>query len=379
MTVEEWRSRFPEIAETDRIHLNNGSVGPIPERGLEAAERYTDVWVDDIDPWDNWMDAVDGAVEAFAELINADVDEIAVMTSGTQAMAGVASAFDYEERDEVVTSDLDFPTAPHLWYAQEGGGATLRIAESNDRPYVPTEAYVEQMSDRTQLVCTAHAYPFTGGLVDVDAVADAVHSRGGYMFLDAYQSTGIVPIDVKEQEIDMLTTGSNKFLLGGVGMAFLYVDRDVANKLEPTIRGWFGVKDRFDFDIREPEYAPGTRRFEFGTPPVPAAYTVEAGIELLLEYGIENVRERTVELTGYLIDEVESRGFEVATPHEDDRRGAVVNIQVKHPDRTLETLRFRDVAAGARNGGIRAGLHFYNTKAELDRFIDMLDEVAIPR
>jgi selenocysteine lyase/cysteine desulfurase len=111
-------------------------------------------------------------------------------------------------------------------------------------------------------------------------------------------------------------------------------------------------------------------------PPVPAAYTVEAG---LLEYGIENVRERTVELTGYLIDEVESRGFEVATPHEDDRRGAVVNIQVKHPDRTLETLRFRDVAAGARNGGIRAGLHFYNTKAELDRFVDMLDEVAIPR
>lgn len=103
------------------------------------------------------------------------------------------------------------------------------------------------------------------------------------------------------------------------------------------------------------------------------------GIETLLEYGIENIRDRTVELTSYLIEGAEARGFEVATPHEDDRRGAVVNIQVEHPERTLETLRFRGVAAGSRNGGIRAGVHFYNTKAELDRFIEMLDEVATPR
>lgn len=379
MAVKHWRSRFPEIAEMDRIHLNNGSVGPIPERGLEAAERYTDVWVDDVDPWDDWMDAVEDAVESFAKLINADIDEIAVMTSATQGMAGVASAFDYDERDEVVTSDLDFPTVPHLWYAQERRGASLRMAESDGQPYVPTEKYVEQISDQTQLVCTAHAYPFTGGLVDVEAVANAVHDHGGHMFLDAFQSTGVVPIDVKEQDIDMLVTGSNKFLLGGVGMAFLYVDRKIANELKPTVRGWFGVKDRFDFDIREPEYAPGTRRFEFGTPPVPAAYTVKAGIEILLEYGIENVRKRTVDLTGYLIEAVEERGFEVATPREDDRRGAVVNIQVKHPERTLETLRFRGVAAGSRNGGIRAGVHFYNTKEELGRFVDMLGEVATPR
>lgn len=379
MTIEEWRSRFPEIANTDRIHLNNGSAAPVPERGLEAAARYTDVWLEDVDPWDGWMSAVDDAVETFAELINADLDEVAVMTSATQAMAGVASAFDYENRDEVVISDLDFPTVPHLWYAQEPRGATVKTAESGAGTYVPTEAYVEEMSERTQLVCTAHAYPFTGGLVDVDAVADAVHDHGGYLFLDAYQSAGIVPIDVKEQEVDMLATGSNKFLLGGVGMAFLYVDREVANELEPTARGWFGVKDRFDFTVWEPEYAPGARRFEYGTPPVPAAYTVTAGMETLLEFGVENVRERVVELTRYLIESVEDRGFAVATPHEDDRRGGVVNVQVAHPERTLETLQFRGVAAGSRNGGIRAGLHFYNTKAELDRFVDMLDEVATPR
>ncbi|WP_254864698.1 aminotransferase class V-fold PLP-dependent enzyme [Halovivax gelatinilyticus] len=379
MSIESWRARFPEISTGDRIHLNNCSVGPIPETGLEAADAFKRSLVEEINPWEAWLETVDEAVERFAELINADVDEVAIMTSATQAISGVASAFDFDERDEVVTSDLDFPTVPHVWHAHESRGATVRYAESGDRHHVPAEAYIEELSDRTQLVCTAHAYPFTGGLLDVEPVADAVHDRGGYLFLDAYQSAGIVPIDVKAQNIDMLTAGSPKFLLGGPGMAFLYVDRDVANELEPTARGWFGVKDRFDFPLRDPEYAPGTRRFEMGTPPVPSAFTANAGLETLLEYGIENVRERVVETSGHLIEAAEARGYSVATPRDDERRAGVVNVQVENPDATLEALHERNVKVSGRNGGIRAGVHFFNTESEMDAFVDVLDDVTNPR
>lgn len=379
MTIDSWRSRFPEIAEGDRVHLNNCSVGPISEAALAASDRYLDVWQETMSPWDEWLDEVDRAVENFARIINADIDEVAVMTSATQAIAGVASALEYDERDEVVSSTLDFPTVPHLWDAQQRRGATLRLAEPGEEHYVPLEAYEAELSDRTQLVCTALAYPFTGGLVDVDGLADAVHDRGGYLFLDAYQATGVVPIDVKAQDIDMLTAGSLKFMLGGPGLAFLYVDRELANELEPTVRGWFGVEDRFDFPLREPAYAAGTRRFEHGTPPVPSAYTANPGMEILLEYGIDDVRDRVVELTDRLIDGVDQRGFAVATPHAAEQRGGVVNVQVRHPERTLETLHYKGYKASERNGGIRAGVHFYNTAEEIDSFVDALDEVATPR
>lgn len=168
-------------------------------------------------------------------------------------------------------------------------------------------------------------------------------------------------------------------MLGGPGLAFLYVDRDLANELEPTVRGWFGVEDRFDFPLREPAYAAGTRRFEHGTPPVPSAYTANPGMEILREYGIDNVRDRVVELTDQLIDGVEQHGFAVATPHAAERRGGVVNVQVRHPERTLETLHSKGYKASERNGGIRAGVHFYNTAEEIDAFVDALDEVATPR
>ncbi|MDZ7701500.1 MAG: aminotransferase class V-fold PLP-dependent enzyme [Halobacteriales archaeon] len=379
MSLDAWRSRFPEVAETDRVHLNNCSVGPIPQAALDASDRYLEVWLEEMNPWDEWLDEVDRAVENFARLINADIDEVAVMTSATQAMAGVASALDYEGRDEVVTSDLDFPTVPQLWHAQGRHGANLRYAESGEEHHVPLEAYEAELSDRTLLVNTAMAYPFTGGLVDVEGLADAVHDHGGYLFLDAYQATGVVPIDVKAQGIDMLTAGSLKFMLGGPGLAFLYVDRELANELEPTVRGWFGVEDRFDFPMRDPEYAAGTRRFEHGTPPVPAAYTANPGMEILLEYGVENVRERVIELTGRLIEGVADHGFEVATPADPDRRGGVVNVQVRHPERTLETLHHRGFKLSERNGGVRAGVHFYNTAAEIDRYVDALADVATPR
>ncbi|MFB6360341.1 MAG: aminotransferase class V-fold PLP-dependent enzyme [Halobacteriales archaeon] len=379
MSIDAWRSRFPEVAESDRVHLNNCSVGPIPQSGFDAADKFMEVWLEAMDPWEAWLDEMDRAIENFARVINADIDEVAVMTSATQAMAGVASALDYEERDEIVSADLDFPTVPQLWYAQQKRGAKLRMARSGEADYVPLEAYEAEMSERTQLVSTSLAFPFTGGKIDVEGLADAVHDRGGYLFLDAYQATGVLPIDVKAQEIDMLTAGSLKFMLGGPGLAYLYVDREIANELEPTIRGWFGVEDRFDFPIEDPEYAAGTRRFEHGTPPIPAAYTANPGMETILEYGVENVRERVVELTGRLIEGVEEHGLEVATPRDPAHRGGVVNVQVTHPERTLETLNYKGFKASERNGGVRAGVHFYNTRDEIDAFVEALADVATPR
>lgn len=379
MDIDEWRSEFPEIRNSDRIHLNNCSVGPLPQRGLAALDRFREIWLEDVDPWDGWLDAMDLALERFAALINADIDEVAMMTSATQSIAGVASAFDFDDRDEVVFSDLDFPSVPAVMDAHRRRGATLRRAESEGAPVVPADAYADQLSERTQLVCTSYAYPFTGGLLEVDSVADAVHDRGGYLFLDAYQAAGVVPIDVDRQDIDMLTAGTGKFMLGGPGLAFLYVDRAVANELEPTNRGWFGVEDRFDFPTRDLTHAAGARRFELGTPPIAACFTAAAGMDVLLEFGIENVYERVQNHTQHLIEGAEARGFEVLTPHDRDRRGGVVNIQVAHPERTVETLEWRDVKATERHGGIRVAPHFYTKTAELDRFLDILEDVASPR
>lgn len=379
MSIESWRDRFPAIADEGWVHLRNCSVGPVPRSGLEARREYERYWVTKARPWDEWLVAVEDAKESFAALINAEPDEIAVVSSATSAISQVASAFDYTDRHEVVTSTLDFPTVPQFWHAQRERGAALKFADPGDRRYVPVESYAEQLTEDTLMVCTAHASPFTGGLIDVESVADAVHDRGGYLFVDAYQSAGIVPIDVKAQNIDMLTTGTLKFLLGGPGIAFLYVRKELANQLEPTSRGWFGVEETFDFDIYEPGYADGTRRFELGTPAVSNAYTATAGIETIREFGVENVRDRVVSLTDRAIESAERYGFSVATPHESDRRGGLVNVQVADAKRVTKDLHERGFNVSSRAGGIRVAPHFFTYDEEIDAVFEVIDEIAEPR
>lgn len=377
--VEAWRAEFPAITEAGRVHLNNCSASPIPERGLAARRECERVWVEEGNPWGTWLEKVNEAKERFADLVNADADEVAVLSCATQALAQVASAFNYTDRNEVVTTNLEFPTVPQFWRAQEKRGARRRIAESPDGVRVPAETYANAMTDETQLVCSAHAYSFTGGLMDVAAVADAVHDRGGYLFLDAYQSVGVVPVDVKAMKVDLLVAGTLKFLLGGPGIAFLYVDREVAGDLEPANLGWFGVDDVFGFETEDPAYAPGARRFELGTPPAPNAYQASAGMSLIQEVGVETIRERVVEHTGRLIEGVEDRGFDVRTPREADRRGGVVNVQVDDPEDAAKTLLADGFNVSTRAGGVRLSPHFYNTESEIDAAVDALADAATPR
>jgi len=379
VSVSDWRDEIPAISEYDRIHLNNCSASPLPERGREARRECERVWMEEPNPWETWLAKVNESKERFASLINADPSQIAVLSCATQALGQVASALDYDDRDEVVVSDLEFPTVPQFWHAQEQKrGARLRVAESEDGLRVSADAYADAMSDRTNLVCTAHAYSFTGGLMDPKAVADEVHDRGGYLFLDAYQSIGVVPIDVEEQDIDVLTAGTLKFLMGGPGIAFLYVDDDVAAELEPANMGWFSVDDIFGFETEEPEYAPGARRFEMGTPPAPNAYQASAGMSIIQEVGTETIRERVLERTAQLIEGAIDRGFAVRTPLEDAHRGGVVNVQVQSPETAAQRLLDDGICISTRAGGVRFSPHFYTTEADVDTALDALAEHATP-
>ncbi len=377
MTIQAWRERFPAISEQGRIPLNNCSASPIPRDGLEARESCERVWIEAGNPWDQWLREVRDAKTRFAELIGAEPEEIAIVSSATDGIARFANALSYEESSEVILSDLEFPSVPQFWHAQQERGATVTTAQS-DGVTVPASAYENRMSDDTLLVCSAHAYSFTGGLMDVSRVADAVHDRGGHLFLDAYQSVGVVPIDVERQGIDALVSGTLKFLLGGPGIAFLYVDRSLAETLSPTNMGWFGVEDPFGFETDDPKFAPATRRFELGTPPATVAYQANAGMKLIDEVGVDRIRSRTVSLTDHVIDGALDRGFSVRTPRRSDRRGAVVNVQVRRPERAAERLIKRGINVSERAGGVRISPHFFNTTADIDTTLDALGTVAEP-
>ncbi len=108
-----------------------------------------------------------------------------------------------------------------------------------------------------------------GYRLDVAALAALCRERGAYLMLDDYQRTGTAPLDVHALGVDFLVTGALKYLLGPAGLAFLYVRRDLIERLEPLSTGWFGRVNPFAFSLDPLDWAASARRFETGTPPVP--------------------------------------------------------------------------------------------------------------
>ena len=168
-----------------------------------------------------------------------------------------------------------------------------------------------------------------GYRLDVAALAALCRERGAYLMLDDYQRTGTAPLDVHALGVDFLVTGALKYLLGPAGIAFLYVRRDLIERLEPLSTGWFGRVDPFAFSLDPLDWAASARRFEAGTPPVPNAYAAAAGLDLLNALGPAAIDAQIRRLTARMIGGARSRGFAVATPDDPEQRGALVVVRCR--------------------------------------------------
>src|SRR6185295_11764159 len=159
----------------------------------------------------------------YGRLVNAAAGEIALAPSISVALSAVAESIDYGKRPRVVITSLDFPTVAYQWLAKAQQGVELVVVESPDRINVPVDAIARAVDDRTALVVTSHVYFTSGAIQDIRRVAEAAHKSGALCLVDGYQSVGQVPVDVKATDVDFLTAGGLKWLLGGPGIVLLYV------------------------------------------------------------------------------------------------------------------------------------------------------------
>jgi selenocysteine lyase/cysteine desulfurase len=209
-------------------------------------------------------------------------------------------------------------------------------------------------------------------MIDVKEVVRLAHERGALVLLDAYQSAGSVPLDVKELGVDFLAAGTVKYLLGSAGLGFFYCRRELWERAWPTATGWFADQDIFAMDIHHYSPARNARRFQSGTPPVPAIYAGIAGIELMREIGIEETREHVLHLNAHLIAGLDELGATVVTPTRRDRHGALICVRSTDVNRLVEALGRWGIVTSSRDGNVRISPHAYNSLEDIDLVLEAL-------
>jgi len=368
--VDEFRARFPIL--TRRVYVNSCSQGALSIDVEEAMRAYLESWHESGSPWEMWVDQVERLRARFAASIGAGADEIAVMPSASAGINAVASALSFDgPRSHVVIGDFEFPTMAQVWLAQERRGASIRRAHASG-DVLPIDAYAAVVDEHTLIVPATHVCFRNGHKTDIAALVKVAHDRGAYVFLDDYQRTGSGPIDVHALGVDFMVTGCLKYLLASAGIGFLYVRRDLIERFEPTVTGWFGRVNPFAFRIDALDWPAGANRFETGTPPVPNAYTALAALDLLDRIGSDVVGRQVEHLVERYASAARDAGFVVRTPADRDRRGPLVVVQSVDATALVSKLAARGVIASCRGNGLRVSFHAYNNDADVDAVIGAL-------
>jgi selenocysteine lyase/cysteine desulfurase len=372
--LDAWRRRIPLLARC--IPMNNCSQTPQTDATRAAAERYLESWNSAGMDWDAWMNEVHLAKAEFAALINATADDIAVFSSVSDATSAVASALDFTAgRATVLVSEAEFPTVAHVWLAQERRGANIRWATVRDGVIDPAE-YDTRIDERTAVVSACHAYYQNGLIQDIGRIAARARASGALSFVDAYQSLGAVPVDVRALGVDFLASGNLKFLMGIPGVAFLYVRPELVESLRPAATGWFGRLNPFAFDTKTLDWSPTASRFDSGTPPIMNAYVARAGMEIINTVGPVKIRAWHEHLARRLIDGGRERGLTLHGTDEIARKTAVTAFVVRDSHAVEAAMRARGVLPSARGDVLRLAPHFYNSMDDVDTALDVLADVV---
>lgn len=367
-----FRRQFPIFDE--KIYLSSCSQGAL-SRPVEAGiQEFVQSWHEHGNPWDSWVGRMEDLRVEFARLINAQPDEVAVTFSVSSALNSLASALSYTDRPRIVTSDFDFPTVGHIWLAQQRRGAQVVFAKAEGRR-LPLTAFEAVVDERTAFVSTTHVCYRNGFKNNVSALAELAHERGAYLLIDAYQSVGTQPMDVKALDVDILVTGALKYLLGSPGVAFMYMRKELIERFEPSDSGWFAQENVFAYDVHHLRYAGAARRFETGSPPVPNVYATLPAVRMLAEVGLGTIQDHVQSLADRFIEGARRRGLDLLTPEEPAARGPLLMIGSSDAPRLVEALAGQGILCSTRDGALRVSLHYYNNAADVDAVLDALDRL----
>jgi kynureninase len=356
------------------------SLGAMPARTSEALQEFADTWATrGIRAWEEgWWEMPITTGNLIASIIGAAPGEVVMQQNVSICQWIVASCFDWNgPRNKIVTDGLNFPSNDYVYHGLTRQGARVCSVPSPDGMTLPIETLLNAIDEETQLVSVSHVAFRSSYAQDLAGITARAHEAGAMIVADLYQSAGILPVNVRELNVDFATGGSVKWLCGGPGAGYLYVREDLHSRLEPAATGWMAHRAPFEFEAGRIDFANDAFRFLNGTPNVPALYSARSGYEIINEIGVEPIRAKSLRQTQLLIDLADEAQLCVRSSRDPRKRGGVVVLDVPNGKEVTAELTRRQVLVDYRPGaGIRIAPHFYSTDDEVEHTVKEIREIV---
>lgn len=346
-------------------------------------------WLEAEQPWFYFAEELGAKC---AKLVGAEPEEVVATGTTTINIHSLVNTF-YEpdsERRKILADELTFPTDIYALKSiaklrQPNAGDILVLARSSDGRFLDEDDILALMDEDVCLALLPSVLYRSGQLLDMRYLAEEAHKRGVQIGFDCSHSIGVVPHHFDKWDIDFAVWCSYKYLNGGPGStAFLYLNKKHFDR-EPALAGWFGyVKEKqFDLNLKF-EHARNAGGWQISSPAILSAAPLEGSLEMILEAGIETIRQKSLQLTAYLtylVDKLLSKrpyNFSVGTPREEARRGGHVAVEHEEAMRISEALRAKGVISDFRPPNIIriAPIPLYNRYQEVWRIVQCFKEIV---
>ncbi len=375
MKTDIHRSCFP--VTQDYIFLNHAAASPV---SLKVVKAVTDFYNENANQgsreYFNWIKRVEAVRRSAASIINADSDEIAFTGNTSEGISIIASGFNWKKKDEVIIPVPDFPSNVYPWLNLKKKGVQVNFVQRQNG-CINLKDIEKKMTPRTRMIALSSVDYLSGFAANLPELGNFCKKKGIFLFVDAIQSLGVIPLDVKECGIHFLSAGGHKWLTGPMGIGILFINKQVNDLLTPFNLGWKSVINEEDFNI-DFTLKKNALQFEPGTMNISGIFGLGAALNLLKEIGIPNIYYKVLRLNDIFRKHLDERGLHIISPSNRENRSGILSFKPwNDPVKCYNFLISKKIMLSLRNGSIRISPHFYNNEDDISAFFRIFDELRL--
>ncbi|BDQ04085.1 aminotransferase class V-fold PLP-dependent enzyme [Ignavibacterium sp.] len=366
MNVEQFRQQFPFIKK-GIIYFNHASTAPV---SLAVRERITELLKEKsetkIDDYFSFLKVYEETKILLSELINAKPDRIAFLDNTSNGLNILATGIEWKEGDRILLNDIEFPANVYPFLNLEKFGVQVDFVKSKNG-IVSAEDIIANVKPQTKLISVSFVQFLSGYKIELEKLGNFCRQNNIIFSVDGIQGIGAMNFDVQKFKIDFLSCGTQKWLFGAQGLAFIYLTEDLQRKLNPAYVGWLSVEDAWNLLDYKMNLKKSANVYQGGTLNSLGIYIFNTSLKLLKDFGFDRIEERVISNTKYLRKKLNEMGIKSLLDEVDEKfYSGITTFKVDNAEKLFKHLEEEKIVCSLREGFIRLSPHFYNTFEDID-------------
>jgi cysteine desulfurase/selenocysteine lyase len=375
MLISESIKYFPFL-NSGMIYMNHAATSPLPASVVEAINRFLYLKSQtEIENYNEYLQLISETKTETGELINCKPERIAFVDNTSNGLNILAQGLDWKYGDRIILNDLEFPSNVYPFLNLKSYGVEIDFVKSKNGA-VLYEDIEKAITAKTKLISISYVQFLTGYRADLERIGELCRRKGIIFCVDSIQGLGAIKLNVQKCKIDFLANGCQKWLMSLEGLGFIYLSEELQERINQKYVGWTSVASAWSLLDYKLILKNNADRFQNGTMSAIGITALHSSLKFLSSFGYNEIENVILNNTQYFLESLSEIGI-VPILKSADRKNlsGIVSFKSDKSQIIFETLMKENIVGAVREGIVRFSPHFYNTKSEIEKVIDILKKI----